>query len=105
MMIEYPDADERRRALQALAGIEDAVFLEIEGQPRAVAIADEDLERSNEQKTAAVHFLRFEVGSAARGALERGARLTIGVDHPRYAHTLTAPDELRAALASDLASS
>jgi hypothetical protein len=103
MMIEFPDADERRKALQTLAGVEDAVYLEVEGQPRVMAIADEDLERSNAEKTSAVHFLRFEVGPEARAALERGAALKIGVDHPQYRCELTAGDDLRTALAADLA--
>jgi len=103
MMIEYPNPDERRKALQTLAGIEDAVYLAVEGQPRIMAIADEDLERSNEEKTSAVHFLRFEVPSEARDALARGASLALGIDHPQYRHELVAGDELRSALIADLA--
>lgn len=102
MMIEFPDPDERRIALQTLAGIEDAVYLEVEGKPRIMAIADEDLERSNEQKTSAVHFLRFEVPPGAKAALERGAALTLGIDHPHYRHALAAGDDLRTALTADL---
>lgn len=102
MMIEFPDVAERRRALQELAGIEDAVYVEIAGRPRIAAIADEDLERSTEEKTSAVHFLRFELDDAARAALAQGADLAIGVDHPRYRHRLVAGDALRKALIADL---
>src|SRR5690606_24939924 len=102
MMIEYPDPDERRAALQRLAGIEDSVYLEVEGRPRIMAIADEDLERSNDVKTSAVHFLRFEVPPDAQAALARGAVLTLGIDHPQYRYTLLARDELRSALVADL---
>jgi hypothetical protein len=102
-MIEFPNADERRVALQALSGVEDAVYLEVQGHARVLAIADEDLERSNEEKTSAVHFLRFELGSEARAALAHGAALKVGVDHPAYRHELAAGDDLRTALTADLA--
>ena len=101
MMLEYPDVAERRAALQRLAGIERNVYVEVEGFARATAIADEDLARSDEDKTSAVHFLRFEVDAAARAALKSGAALTLGIDHPQYRHVLAAPSELRAALAAD----
>jgi hypothetical protein len=102
MMIEYPDPDERRRALQNLVGIEDRVFLEVVGAARIAAIADEDLERSDEGKTSAVHFLRFELTPEMTAALESGAELRLSIDHPQYGHALDAPAELRAALAADL---
>ena len=84
MMIEYPDADERKRALERLIGIEDKVYVQIEGQARVFAIADEDLERETEQKTSSVHFLRFELDQAMKDRLKHGAALSIGVDHPNY---------------------
>jgi hypothetical protein len=102
MFIEYPDVDERRRMLERLKGIERKTWVEVEGAGRIYAIADEDLERENEEKTAAVHFVRFELPAALRERLKRGARLTIGVDHPEY-HAFVEPSpEQRAALIVDL---
>jgi Protein of unknown function (DUF3501) len=102
LMLEYPEPEERRRELARLKGIEDAVWLEIEGQPRVRAIADEDLERENEEKTSSVHFLRFDLSEPAAQALKRGAALSIGVDHPHYRASLVLPREVRDALAEDL---
>ena len=102
MMIEYSDVAERRTALAQLAGIEDAVFLEVERLGRVFAYADEDIERSEEQKTSAVHFLRFELDPDMCAALKRGGELTLGVDHPQYKHELETSAELRAALTADL---
>ena len=84
MLIEYPDAEERRRMLAQLKGVEARVWVEVEGFPRVYAIADEDLERENEEKTSSVHFLRFEIDAPARARLKAGAALSIGVDHPAY---------------------
>ncbi len=86
MLIEYPDAEERRRALARMKGIERRVWVEVQGTPRVYAIADEDLERENEEKTSSVHFLRFELDAPARAKLKDGAALSIGVDHPAYRH-------------------
>ena len=102
MFIEYPDADERRRMLERLKGIERGTWVQVEGAERIYAIADEDLERENEEKTAAVHFVRFELPAAQRERLKRGARLTIGVDHPDYGVSVEASPEQRAALIVDL---
>ena len=102
MMLEYPDAAERRAALQRLAGIEDAVYLEIPQLARVFAFADEDLPRSTEEKTSAVHFLRFELDSPLRAALKSGATLLLGVDHADYRHEITAPQPVCKALAADL---
>jgi hypothetical protein len=103
MLIEFPDADERRRELAKLKGIEQKVWVQIGDSERIYAIADEDLERENEEKTSAVHFLRFELGAQA-AALKQGAKLAIGVDHPVYRAFLDpVPAETRAALARDLA--
>ena len=102
MMIEYPDVEERKRALSQLKGIEDRVWVQAGEGARSYAIADEDLERENAQKTSAVHFLRFEFDPAARQALAAGASLTIGVDHPQYQARVTVAPEVRAALAADL---
>jgi len=102
MLIEYPDVDERRRMLGLLKGIERRVWVEVEGCERVVAIADEDLERENDDKTAAVHFLRFELSAAMRERLRRGAALTAGVDHPHYRASAALNPAVRGALAADL---
>jgi hypothetical protein len=102
MLIGYPDVDERKRALERLKGIEDRVWVQIAGHERVAAIADEDLDRENEEKTAAVHFLRFELSGAMRQALRQGAAVTVGVDHPDYSATTQLGPEERAALAADL---
>ena len=102
MLIEYPDPNERKRELARLIGVEDRVFVEVEGHGRVYAIADEDLERENDEKTSAVHFLRFEFGPAARGAVRAGASVRLGCDHTNYpAHTDIAQETL-ASLAGDL---
>ena len=103
MMIEYPDPDERGKRLADLIGIEDKVWLQVAGHERVRAIADEDLDRENDEKTSAVHFLRFELDEAMAQALKKGAGLTIGVDHPRYSATLEAPPAVRDSLVKDLA--
>jgi hypothetical protein len=102
MMLEYPDAVERRSALENLKGVENTVYLEVGALGRVFAHADEDIERSDETKTAAVHFLRFELDAAMRSALKNGAPLTLGVDHELYRHELEGSIELRKSLAADL---
>jgi hypothetical protein len=106
MLLEYPDAEERRRRLAELKGIERNVWVQVgdgaKEAARVYAIADEDLERENEEKTSSVHFLRFELGAAAREALRRGAAVKVGVDHPRYSAAVELSAEQRSALASDL---
>jgi hypothetical protein len=84
MLIEYATPTERARALAKLRNVEDHMFVEVEGQARVFAIADEDLERSNDEKTSAVHFLRFELSEPMKAALKSGAQLKIGCDHPEY---------------------
>jgi len=102
MLIEYPDVNERRRELARLIGVQDRMFIEVEGHARVYAIADEDLERDNEEKTSAVHFLRFELTPAMRSAVKAGAAVKLGCDHTNYpAHVSVAPETL-ASLASDL---
>ena len=88
MLIEYPDIEERRLALGKLIGVEDRVWVKVEGQPRVYAIADEDLDRENDDKTSAVHFLRFELAAPMKQALKGGAALSMGVDHPNYSATM-----------------
>ena len=102
MLIEYPDVNERRRELARLIGVQDRMFVEVEGHPRVYAIADEDLPRDNEEKTSAVHFLRFELTPAMRQAVRSGAAVKIGCDHTNYpAHVAVSPETL-ASLAGDL---
>jgi len=102
MLIEYPDVHERKRELARLIGVEDRLFVEVEGHPRVYAIADEDLERENDEKTSAVHFVRFEFPVAAREAIRAGASVKLGCDHTNYpAHVTIAPETL-ASLAGDL---
>jgi hypothetical protein len=103
MLIEYPDPEERRSMLAKLKGIERRVWVQVEGAARVYAIADEDLERENEEKTSSVHFLRFELDDAACARVKSGARVSVGVDHPAYAVAVEPlPEEIRAALAKDL---
>ena len=102
LMIEYPDENERRRELARLIGVEDRMFVEVEGHARVYAIADEDLDRDNDEKTSAVHFLRFELASSLRDAIRAGAAVKLGCDHTNYpAHVQIAPETL-ASLAGDL---
>jgi hypothetical protein len=104
MLIEYPDVAERQRMLAKLKGIEDRVWIQVEGCARVYAIADEDLERENEEKTSSVHFLRFELTEEMRKAMKYGVGLAMGVDHPQYRVQLDpVPAEPRGALAADLA--
>jgi hypothetical protein len=102
MLIEYPDVNERRRELARLIGVQDRMFVEVEGHPRVYAIADEDLPRDNEEKTSAVHFLRFEFTPTMCQAVKAGAAVKVGCDHTNYpAHVAIVPETL-ASLAGDL---
>jgi hypothetical protein len=102
MLIEYPDAHERKRELARLIGIEDRLFVEVEGHARVYAIADEDLDRETAEKTSAVHFVRFEFDKPMRDAIRAGASVKLGCDHTNYpAHGVIAPETL-ASLAGDL---
>jgi len=104
MLLEYENVDERRAALARLKGIEDRVWVQVEGCPKVYAIADEDLERENEQKTSAVHFLRFQLTDEMAAALKYGVGLGLGVDHPQYTAEIPAVGAAtRKALAADLA--
>ena len=104
MMIEYPDVEERRVMLAKLIGVEDRVWIEVAGHARVHAIADEDLERENAEKTSSVHFLRFELTREMVRALKGGARLAVGVDHPACRVTVADVDDaVRASLVNDLA--
>ena len=100
MMIEYEDALVRRAELAKLKGVEDRVYVQVDGQPKVYAIADEDLERENDEKTSSVHFLRFEFTLAAIVAWKAGAAVAMGIDHPNYASRL---DEVAPQVQSSLA--
>jgi hypothetical protein len=102
MLIEYPDPNERKRELARLIGIEDRMFVEVEGHPRVYAIADEDLDRENEEKTSAVHFVRFEFPAAVCDAVRAGASVKLGCDHTNYPAHIQIPAETLASLAGDL---
>ena len=103
MLIEYPDVAQRQMELARLKGIEDRVYVQVRGQAKVYAIADEDLERENEEKTSSVHFLRFELTAAMKQALTGGAALVVGVDHPNYTATLDPVDPaVRQSLLGDL---
>lgn len=104
-LIEFPDADERRVRLTKLRGIEDRSWVEVAGAERIWAIADEDLERENDEKTSAVHFLRFELSPAMVAQAQAGAAISIGIDHENYRHAVSPlPQHVRDSLAQDLAS-
>lgn len=103
LMVEFPDPEERRRELGRLVGIEDKVYIRVAGCEPVYAVADEDLERATEDKTSAVHFLRFELTEPMRSALKGGAALGVGIDHPAYTHSVEAVSEaVRDCLAADL---
>ncbi len=102
LLIEYPDVAERKRELARLIGVEDRMFVEVEGHGRVYAIADEDLDRENDEKTSAVHFVRFEFTKPMREAVRAGAAVKLGCDHSNYPAHLNIPAEALASLAGDL---
>jgi hypothetical protein len=101
-MIEYPDREVRAAQLEKLVGIEDLVWMRIGGHDKVWSIADEDLPRSNETKTSAVHFMRFEISDAMARDLQAGADWHIGVQHPVYSYDLAITGATRASLLNDL---
>jgi hypothetical protein len=102
-MIEYADPAERAHALATLIGIETSVWMQVEGFPRLHPYADEDLDRTTEEKTAAVHFVRFELTPAMIAAVKAGAAISAGVDHANYQVVVSpVPDATRRSLAADL---
>jgi hypothetical protein len=101
--IEFPDERERREALVRLRGVERTLWVQVAALPRSAAIADEDLERSNDDKTSAVHFLRYELDAPSIAALRAGADVKFGAEHAAYRHEVTAPPAVREALLQDLA--
>jgi len=103
LLLEFPDPEERRTALQKLIGVEDRCWVRVSEMERVFALADEDMERENEEKTSAVHFLRFELSPSMVEAMKSGASLSIGVDHDNYRHLLSPlPAPNRNALGRDL---
>jgi hypothetical protein len=102
LLIEFSDPVERKPALEKLKGVEDRCYVRVAGFEPVFAIADEDLDRENDEKTSAVHFLRFELSSEMIQGLRKGAPLSIGVDHPAYRHAFDAvPETVRSALITD----
>lgn len=103
MMLEYPNESERRLALAKLLGIEHKMFIQVEGQPRVYAIANEDLDRTTADKTSSVHFMRFELTPEMKKSLKAGAQMMVGCDHKEYPmHVETLPDDTLASLVNDL---
>ncbi|GAO35512.1 hypothetical protein SCT_0899 [Sulfuricella sp. T08] len=101
-MVEYEDEKERKQALGRLVGVEKAVWMQVEGFDKIFAIANEDLERETEDKTAAVHFMRFELSPGMVTAVKQGATVSAGIDHPAYHEKTELPQAVRNSLASDL---
>ena len=103
-MMEYADENERREQLKRLLGIEKHVWVQVGDLPRVTPIADEDLDREDEEKTSSVHFLRFELTPEMVEAVKNGADIAMGIDHPNYTHTVEkVPQNVRDSLAKDLA--
>lgn len=102
-MLEYPDEDQRKTMLGRLIGVERAVWMQVEGFPRVQPLANEDLDRETEDKTASVHFLRFELTASMVAAVKAGATVAAGIDHPQYYAVTELADQVRASLAADLA--
>lgn len=103
-MVEFPEAEERRAMLRQLRGIEDFVYVQVDGFARVFAIADEDLDRSDETKTSAVHFMRFELPAEQVTALKNGAAIGAGIEHDNYRVEIASiPNNVRNSLAADLA--
>ncbi|MDH3468040.1 MAG: DUF3501 family protein [Gammaproteobacteria bacterium] len=102
-MIEYEDATERQSQLAKMIGIEDKVWASVSGFDRVWAIADEDMDRENDNKTSAVHFLRFELTAPMSEAIRSGAAIAVGIDHPVYRHSVDPLSDIaRDTLADDL---
>ena len=102
LLIEYSDEIERKAALGKLIGVEDKVWVQIEGFEKVFPVADEDLERENSEKTSSVHFLRFELTADMKHSLKEGSKLMMGVDHDNYAFNSVMSDQVRLSLLGDL---
>lgn len=101
-MLEYEDIEQRRTALARLIGIEKTLWMQAEGYARVYPVANEDMDRETEDKTSAVHFLRFELSPEMVDAIRRGASLRAGIDHPGYRQEMEVPANVRDSLAGDL---
>jgi len=101
-LIEFPEPNERKTRLAAMKGIEDRCWVQVEGLERVFAIADEDLERENEEKTSSVHFLRFELSPPMASRVKSGVVVKVGIDHPSYNYEIELTQPQRASLANDL---
>jgi hypothetical protein len=101
-MMEYDDVEERKAALAKLVGVEQAVWVQVDGFDRVHPVANEDLERSTEDKTASVHFMRFELSDAMVAAVKQGATVSAGIDHPDYQYQTVIGPEVLGSLAQDL---
>ena len=102
-MLEYDDPNERKVALGKLIGVEDKVWVRVGALQPVYGIADEDLERANESKTSAVHFVRFDLNADAIAKAKQGAAIVIGIEHPHYRHETALSNDAQAALVRDLA--
>jgi len=103
-MIEFGDVEQRRAALMQMVGIEHRVWVQVAGQERVYAIADEDLDRATEDKTSSVHFMRFELAPEMVAAAKQGAAISMGIEHESYSYTVDAvPENIRRSLVADLA--
>ena len=103
LLLEFPDPELRRIALEKLIGVEDRCWIRVSEMERVFAVADEDMERENDEKTSAVHFLRFELSPSMAEAMKGAASLSIGVDHQEYRHLLSPlPRPIRDSLSLDL---
>jgi uncharacterized protein DUF3501 len=103
LLLEFPDPEVRRVALEKLIGVEDRCWIRVSEMERVFAIADEDMERENADKTSAVHFLRFELSPSMVAAMKSGASMSLGVDHEHYRHLVSPlPDAIRDTLSRDL---
>jgi len=102
-MLEFEDVTDRRQALAKLNGIEEKVWVQVDNLERVYPIANEDLVRSNADKTSAVHFMRFELDSDMLAALENGANISMGIEHPAYRHKMDrVPEQVKNSLLADL---
>ena len=102
-MVEYEDIEERKKALTKLTGIEDTIWVKVGNFDKVFAIANEDLDRTEADKTSAVHFMRFELTPEMAAAVKNGVAIHAGIDHPQYTHEVNVPLSVRDSLAKDLA--
>jgi hypothetical protein len=100
-MLEFTDVAERQRRLGELGGIEGSLYAQVGDRERISCIADEDLDRTSQEKTSAVHFVRFEFDAASIAALKAGESLNFFIDHPKYRYQSELTPAQRAALAAD----